>query len=178
MSAMKFAKFDVGKTFNPFPTYNLQTLHVREMVIRHMEGMLKSMQKKLKGRHSFQCKRNGEVEQLMNPKLMWEVYRVFRDLESKAGLVVKAKWYKGKKKLKMVEISFFDKGRFVALMDLFGVDVVEFLKRTVKGDRRAEVLFEEGKTLTFNSFLVLVRLRFCFIIKLWINLVWCYEFVP
>ena len=42
----------------------------------------------------------------MNPKLMWEVYWVFRDLdlESKAGLVVKAKCYKGKKKLKMVDI--------------------------------------------------------------------------
>ena len=37
----------------------------------------------------------------------------------------------------------------MALTDLFGADVEDFLERTVKGDRTAEVLFEESKMLNF-----------------------------
>ena len=52
------------------PSYNLLTLYVREMVIWHLEWLMKTMNEKLKGRHSFKSLHKGKVYQLMNLKLI------------------------------------------------------------------------------------------------------------
>ena len=133
MSLIKFGIFKHGEEFDPYRVYPQLTMSVQELVVWHMQGLLTSVRRKMKGRRSLRNKRLAKVDRIIHWKLVMEMYRIFYNLKYKAGFVMDPCTHMDEKKFKNMEISFFDKGRFLALMDLFGVDVREFLKRELPG---------------------------------------------
>ena len=133
-----------------FTQFDKTQVNVKEMVIWHLNAMFKALHKRIHARLTFNKRRNGKVCRVMHPEYVTQVYRVFRDLTCKAGLEVNVERYASGEKLKVVEIKFYSRDRFVALMGLFGVDVKKWLVKKLSGGRKAVVLITDEKPFIFK----------------------------